>query len=200
MGGLDRSDSIPHMMPSPRAGSPRRMGVLAVAAALLVAACLVFPAPAAASDGAGSGSLPGAEEYAFHCSTCHGQTGGGLTESRARFPADHQYCVRCHNPRNRPVMSFEEMARDQTAFSLGDPTPLADPAYLQSFPDAAVLAAYVQAAMPRWDPGKLTEEQARRITLFALHLSGSLTGPLAEAYYGHHDIAGLDLAGYAPWR
>ncbi len=136
-------------------------------------------------------ALPGSALYAFHCSTCHGQTGLGLEESRARFPADHQQCSRCHNPRNPAVMYEDAAANSLAVFSLGDPTPLADPAYLGRFPNLAALEGYVRAAMPRWDPGKLTLAEAREITLFALHLSGSLPAELAEPFYGG-DVAALE--------
>lgn len=127
-------------------------------------------------------SLPGAALYEFHCSTCHGPTGLGLPESRERFPDDHRQCSRCHNPRNPAVMYEDPAGGSLAVFSLGEPTPLADPAYLARFPHLAALEAYVRAAMPRWDPGKLTVEEARLVALYSLHLSGSLPSNVAAAF------------------
>jgi hypothetical protein len=39
---------------------------------------------------------------------------------------------------------------------------------LQKFPNAAVLRAYIFAAMPFWKPGSLTEEETLQITAFLL--------------------------------
>lgn len=135
-------------------------------------------------------SLPGAALFEFHCSTCHGPTGLGLPESRERFPDDHKQCSRCHNPRNPAVMYEDPTASSLAVFSLGDPTPLADPGYLARFPNLAALEVYVRAAMPRWDPGKLTPDEARQVTLFTLHLSGSLPPRLAASFYAG-DVATL---------
>lgn len=128
-------------------------------------------------------SLPGSALYAAHCLACHGTTGQGLDESRARFPADHQQCTRCHNPRNPPTLHERSAPNDLAVFSLGEPTVLANPAYLARFPTLGALEAYVQAAMPRWDPGKLSLEEARAVSLYTLHLSGSLPASLAGAFF-----------------
>ncbi|MBX3144081.1 MAG: hypothetical protein KF813_10020 [Trueperaceae bacterium] len=135
-------------------------------------------------------SLPGAALYEFHCSTCHGPTGLGLPESRERFPDDHKQCSRCHNPRNPAVMYEDPAGNSLAVFSLGEPTPLADPAYLAKFPHLAALEAYVRAAMPRWDPGKLTLEETRLVALFSLHLSGSLP-PSVTAAFESGDVGAL---------
>lgn len=141
-------------------------------------------------------ALPGSALYAAHCLACHGQTGQGLAESRARFPADHQQCTRCHNPRNPPTLHERAAANDLAVFSLGEPTVLADPAYLVRFPTLAVLEAYVQAAMPRWDPGKLSAAEAREVSLYTLHLSGSLPDSLSGAFMGEGaDFSDVDASG-----
>ncbi|MFA5550104.1 MAG: c-type cytochrome [Trueperaceae bacterium] len=138
-------------------------------------------------------SLPGSALYAAHCLACHGPTGQGLDESRARFPADHQQCTRCHNPRNPPTLHEHYAPNDLAVFSLGQPTALADSAYLTKFPTLAALETYVQAAMPRWDPGKLTPSEAREVSLYTLHLSGSVPPGVLEAFMaGDADFSALD--------
>lgn len=138
-------------------------------------------------------SLPGSALYAAHCLACHGQTGQGLDESRARFPADHQQCTRCHNPRNPPTLHESYAPNDLAVFSLGQPTVLADASYLAKFPTLAALESYVQAAMPRWDPGKLTAAEAREVSLYTLHLSGSLPASLVGAFLAEDaDFGELD--------
>ncbi len=169
---------------------------------LLAAAALWLAAVVAGSQGSAQGitrvlpgvdtSLPGAALYAFHCTPCHGPTGAGLDESRARFPADHQTCTRCHNPRNPPIMPEAAAPNSLAVFSLGEPTVLADAAYLAKFPTLAALEGYVQAAMPRWDPGKLTAAQAREVSLFMLHLSGSLPPDIAADFYAAEDLGFLE--------
>ncbi len=138
-------------------------------------------------------TLPGSALYAAHCLACHGPTGQGLDESRARFPADHQQCTRCHNPLNPPTLHEHKAPNDLAVFSLGQPTVLADGSYLSKFPTLAALENYVQAAMPRWDPGKLTAAEAREVTLFTLNLSGSLPESLIGAFLGEGaDFSELD--------
>jgi mono/diheme cytochrome c family protein len=137
-------------------------------------------------------TLPGSATYAAHCLACHGPTGLGLAESAARFPADHQTCTRCHNPRNPPQLREQAAANDLAVFSLGNPTPLADPAFLARFPTLAALEAYVQAAMPRWDPGFLTAAEAREVSLYVLHLSASVPPALEAAFYQAGDLAAID--------
>jgi len=138
-------------------------------------------------------SLPGSALYAAHCLACHGPTGQGLDESRARFPADHQQCTRCHNPLNPPTLHEHRAPNDLAVFSLGQPTALADSAYLVKFPNLAALESYVQAAMPRWDPGKLTAGEAREVSLYTLHLSGSVPADLLEVFMaGEVDFSALD--------
>lgn len=128
-------------------------------------------------------TLPGSALYAIHCLACHGPTGLGLEESRARFPVDHQTCSRCHNPLNPPTLHESWAPNDLAVFSLGEPTPFNTADYLVKFPNLAALENYVQIAMPRWDPGKLTAEEAREVSLFVLHLSGSVPNELADLFY-----------------
>jgi mono/diheme cytochrome c family protein len=114
----------------------------------------------------------GAELYAFNCSTCHGATGGGFDEARAAFPDDHRDCVRCHGPRNPAVMTPHEISIYQTAFSLGEAPPLTDAEALARYGTAGALYRSIRATMPRWYPGRLSDEEYRAITAHVLRLSG----------------------------
>ena len=128
----------------------------------------------------------GSELYAFHCSTCHGATGAGFEEGRAAFPDDHRDCVRCHVPRNPAVMTPYEISVYQTAFSLGEPPPLADAAPLARYGTAGALYRSIRATMPRWYPGRLTDEEYLAITVHVLRTSGLWPSGTAE------DLSDLD--------
>lgn len=177
------------MLRAMKARAPR-LALAASAAWLLMLTLLVALGSSSGAQGVSrylpgvDTSLPGSALYAAHCLACHGTTGLGLDESRARFPADHQQCTRCHNPLNPPTLHESIAPNSLAVFSLGEPTALADPGYLERFPTLAALEAYVQAAMPRWDPGKLTPEEAREVSLYTLHLSGSVPPPLQDGFYG----------------
>ena len=43
---------------------------------------------------------------------------------------------------------------------------------LQKFPNAAILQAYIQAAMPFWKPGSLAEDDSWAVTAFLLRQNG----------------------------
>jgi mono/diheme cytochrome c family protein len=137
-------------------------------------------APAAAKPSADDPLARGADIYAFNCSTCHGATGLGFAEARSAFPSDHATCVRCHAPLNPAAMTSLEMERNQTAFSLGRPPPLADHERLARFGTAGALLRYVRATMPRWDPGRLSDEDYRDVTLHLLDMAGMLDAELRE--------------------
>jgi hypothetical protein len=152
---------------------PRNLGLVWLA--LVVAVPLTLAAPSVADADADAGALTrGAEIYAFSCSTCHGATGLGFAEARATFPSDHAACERCHAPRNPPQMSSLEMERNQMAFSLGRPPPLAEHERLARFETAGGLFRYLRATMPRWDPGSLSDDAYRDVTLHVLDLAGLL--------------------------
>ena len=138
-------------------------------------------------------TLPDSALYAIHCLACHGPTGLGLDESRQRFPPDHQTCSRCHNPLNPPTLREIWAPNDLAVFSLGEPTPFSTPDYLARFPNLAALENYVRIAMPRWDPGKLTPEEAREVSLFVLHLSDSVPAELNDLFYASDLEELLDL-------
>lgn len=187
-------------MPLPRLTSRLRNGVLGILVAGWLGLLLVFGSGGAQTSSrylpGVDTSLPGSALYAAHCLACHGTTGQGLAESAARFPADHQQCTRCHNPLNPPTLHEHKAPNDLAVFSLGQPTVLANDAYLAKFPTLAALENYVQVAMPRWDPGKLTAAEAREVSLYVLHLSGSLPANVSGAFYEEGaDFSELDARG-----
>jgi mono/diheme cytochrome c family protein len=111
----------------------------------------------------------GAQDYWLYCLPCHGDRGQGLTdEFRETYPPDEVNCWQagCHG--KRPY---------ENGFSL----PTAIPAVIAhdavtKFTDAAQLNSYIRVAMPYWNPGTLTEEQAWRITAFILRENGLWDG------------------------
>lgn len=168
--------------------------LLAVAglAALLLAACAPTMSGTATSRSQADLLAEGAELYAFHCSTCHGATGLGLDEARLHFPADHAYCERCHNPLNPARMTIEQMQSQQTAFAVGDPPPLTDPERMARFGTAGNLYRYLQVAMPRWNPGSLSDDGYLAVTAHLLHGVGLLPSGTVI------DLATLDAVPLAP--
>jgi mono/diheme cytochrome c family protein len=146
-----------------------------VAWGLLAAAVLAAgPASTAATpdEAAAHFSERGAELYAFNCSTCHGATGAGFDEARAAFPDDHRDCSRCHGPRNPAVMTPHEISISQSVFSLGEAPPLDDAEALARYGTAGALYRSIRATMPRWYPGRLSDEEYRAITAHVLRTSG----------------------------
>jgi cytochrome c len=103
----------------------------------------------------------GSQVYWLSCMPCHGDWGQGLTtEFRNAYPEEDRNCWNsgCHG--NRPYLN---------GFTLPQTVPaLIGTGTLQKFPNAAVLRAYIFAAMPFWKPGSLTEEETLQITAFLL--------------------------------
>lgn len=126
--------------------------------------------------------LEHAEElYAWHCAVCHGATGGGLDEAKLAFPRDHRECTRCHRPSNRVVQPLDQPFVDNDMFSIGDPPALhatgagsggGGAAPLASVASPEALQAYLAATMPRYDPGRLSDEEYRALTAFLLEING----------------------------
>lgn len=114
----------------------------------------------------------GAALYAFNCAVCHGEAGGGLEEAKLAFPEDHRNCTRCHRPNNRVIQPLTQPFIDNDMFSIGDPPPLHDPTGLAAQADPVALLAYVSATMPRYDPGRLTEDEYRAVTAHLLTING----------------------------
>ncbi len=107
----------------------------------------------------------GAQVWWLSCLPCHGDRGQGLTdEFRLTYPPEEQYCWEsgCHGA--RPY--------DQ-GFTLPTQIPaVIGPGALLKFPNAAVLHAYIAAAMPFWKPGSLAEADSWSVTAFILRQSG----------------------------
>lgn len=107
----------------------------------------------------------GAQVYWLSCLPCHGDLGQGLTdEFRAAYPPEDRNC-------------WESGCHGERPYDNGFKLPTSIPAVmgagtLQKFANAAVLQAYIQAAMPFWKPGSLTEEDAWAVTAFILRQNG----------------------------
>ncbi|MFZ5903345.1 MAG: c-type cytochrome [Chloroflexota bacterium] len=117
-----------------------------------------LPAPPSQAD-------YGAQVYWLSCLPCHGDQGQGLTdEFRAAYPPEEQYCWErgCHG--ENPY---------ESGFTLPKTIPaVIGPEVLKKFADAAQLKAYIRAAMPFWDPGSLTDDEAWKVTAFLLRQNG----------------------------
>lgn len=114
----------------------------------------------------------GAQVYWLSCLPCHGDLGQGLTdEFRAVYPPDDRNCWKwgCHG--EHPYDNGFKLPASIPAVVSADA--------LQKFPNAAVLQAYIKAAMPYWKPGSLTDEDAWAVTAFLLRENG-LRGDRAE--------------------
>lgn len=125
----------------------------------------------------------GAILYDHHCSACHGDTGRGLAEAKASFPADDRNCTRCHQEHNPPQMAAGAMTY-RNAFDIGDPPPLlGEDGALSRYRHAAGLFGYVRATMPRPFPGALEDEAYWKIVAFLAAAAGAElpSGPLGPA-------------------
>ncbi len=132
-----------------------------------------IPSPVGTRDRLAQPTLPaapsqadrGAQVYWLSCLPCHGDLGQGLTdEFRAAYPPEDRNCWKsgCHGER---------------PYDNGFKLPVSIPAVvgadtLQKFTNAAVLQAYIKAAMPFWKPGSLTDEDAWAVTAFLLRENG----------------------------
>ncbi len=107
----------------------------------------------------------GAQVYWLSCLPCHGDRGQGLTdEFRQTYPPEDRNCwdSGCHG--ERPYENGFKLPASIPALVGADA--------LQKFPNAAVLQAYIQAAMPFWKPGSLTEDDSWAVTAFLLRQNG----------------------------
>lgn len=116
----------------------------------------------------------GADRYHLVCAACHGSSGLGLVEGRQMFPSSHRRCERCHRPSNAPRLP-DSAITPRNAFSIGDPPALRGPGLLGAFPTGNALYAYVRAAMPRYHPGLLDDEESLAVTAFLLVLNQRLS-------------------------
>ena len=117
--------------------------------------------------------LRGAETYDLVCSDCHGDSGLGIAEGRLSFDPEHQRCEKCHRTFNAPTKANVRLS-EKNSFNIGEPPALHGEGVLAHFANAATLHAYIRAAMPRYDPGVLSEDEYLDITAFLLELNGLL--------------------------
>lgn len=111
----------------------------------------------------------GAQVYWLSCLPCHGDKGQGLTdEFRETYPPEEQYCWErgCHGP--NPY---------ESGFTLPKIIPaVIGPDAISKFSNAGQLRVYIHAAMPYWDPGSLTEDDAWSVTAFIMRENGLWNG------------------------
>jgi len=107
----------------------------------------------------------GAQVYWLSCLPCHGDQGQGLTdEFRATYPPEDQNCWQsgCHG--KNPY---------ESGFTIPKTIPaVVSPDALANFTDGAQLEAFIQAAMPYWKPGSLTDDETWKVTAFVLRSNG----------------------------
>ena len=114
----------------------------------------------------------GGELYRRKCAVCHGPTALGFDEARAAFPEEDRHCERCHKT-NNPRIWNQKTTIHNNMFSLGTPPALRGESTLHAFKDADALFQYIRATMPRYAPGRLTNEEYLDITAFLLTLRGA---------------------------
>lgn len=166
---------------SPAVNRARRgIAVLWVATLATVLAGVALAQPNAGDAEATLALVPNAPEdvrqgamlYDYHCSACHGDTGGGLAEARRSFPRTHRDCTSCHRPHNPPQMEPRAMT-PRSAFDVGAaPAVVGQDAVLSRFGSGAALFAYVRATMPRPWPASLGDDDYLKITAFLLAANG----------------------------
>lgn len=152
------------------------VGLVALVAAPGLLALAGPGGPASQTRAAADPASAGAELYAWNCAVCHGATGAGIEEARLAFPEEHRRCTHCHRPNNRVVQPLDTPFIDNDMFSIGEPPalhPTTDrPVTLASSADPSALFAYVKATMPRYDPGRLTDDEYWALTAFLLEMNG----------------------------
>ena len=129
--------------------------------------------PAEFVTGSSPQVLRGAETYDLVCSDCHGDSGLGIAEGRASFDPAHQRCERCHKTFNAPTKANTKLS-EKNSFNIGEPPALRGDGVLAHFANAATLHAYLRAAMPRYAPGTLSDEEYLDVTAFLLEVNGLL--------------------------
>ncbi len=115
----------------------------------------------------------GSQTFHIVCATCHGPTGKGFSEARLAFIPDHRACERCHRPAN-PARWSDTQITARNSFSLGQPPAVRGTDLLQEYPTPSSLFRYLKRAMPRYDPGKFSDEQYVQLTAFLLALNGAM--------------------------
>ena len=108
----------------------------------------------------------GAEPYRQICLACHGDWGQGLTDAWREEWGEDANCwqSRCHAP-NHPPQGFQ--------------LPKSVPGLLGSnslirFNTAVELKQNILGTMPWWNPGSLTDDQARALTAYLMRARGEV--------------------------
>ncbi len=115
----------------------------------------------------------GAKVYDLVCSDCHGDSGLGIEEGRLSFLPEHQNCEKCHRKFNASTKKDVKLS-ERNSFNLGVPPKLRGEEALAHFNNAAVLYVYIRSAMPRYEPGMLSDQDYLDITAFLSALNNSL--------------------------
>ena len=106
----------------------------------------------------------GAEVYRLVCRDCHGDRGQGLTpEWRATWAPQDQNCwqSKCHAANHPPE-----------GFVMPIAPAIAGPGALARFASAQDLHDFIQAEMPWYRPGSLTEKDGWAVTAHVLSMNG----------------------------
>lgn len=107
----------------------------------------------------------GAQVYYYHCMTCHGDRGQGLTEAFRNTigaPESNCWASRCHDA-NRETGSF--------VFPMNVPAVIGANV-LPGFSNAANLHDFIHAKMPFQAPGSLSEADYWALTAFLVQANG----------------------------
>lgn len=162
--GKPMSDRLPH---EGRLRTSLWLGVVAVAAALLVGCAPTGPAPTPTLSPEEQQVEAGRVVYGDYCITCHGESGSGLEEARTRFPDTHKRCERCHFQSLPPV---PEYAGDP--FAIGDPPDLRMLVESGRFGSRGAVYEFIRVSMPRWSPGMLADEEYESLSYYLWEVIG----------------------------
>jgi cytochrome c len=175
---------------SPAAGSAAPTPGLMTTSTVLTPPPTVYP-PTQAGDGA--------QIYYYHCMTCHGDRGQGLTEAfRDSIGAPESNCwsARCHAS-NHADGSF--------VFPKNVPAVVA-PGVLPGFTTAANLHDFIHKEMPFQAPGSLSEADYWALTAFLVQANGvdlggrTLDGATAaQIHFGPQAAAQAPGTAWWPW-
>ena len=136
--------------------------------------------PAVELENAGEQVLRGAGFFARNCAVCHGKSAAGFAEAKLAFPREDRHCTRCHRPSNPTKIDWKNI-QDHNMFSLGSPPALRGEGALTNFPSAEAVYLFIRRTMPRYEPGRLSDEEYLDITAFLLQLNNALPRDLTLA-------------------
>ena len=115
----------------------------------------------------------GAEVYDLNCAVCHGDSGLGFAEAKLAFPETERKCTQCHKSGNPKLIDWKTI-RDNDMFDVGTPPALRGSERNPQFANALVLYTYLKATMPRYEPGRLSNDEYLDVTAFLLSINGDL--------------------------